>query len=71
MPEIPACDSLNFCDSTTDFDFEDSSDRFGQGVKLGNDFYFNSDFIVNRFSSMGPSLSLESSGKVSEDGKFV
>ena len=46
-PEILACDSLGFCDSTTDFDFTDSSSRFGQGLKLGSDFFINSDLTMN------------------------
>ena len=33
-------------------------------------FDFDSDFIVNGFSSIGPSFSFESSGNVSDDGKL-
>ena len=38
---------VGFYSSITDFDFNDSSDRFGQGIKFGSDFYINSDLTIN------------------------
>jgi len=40
-------EDYGFNNSVTDFNFNDSSDRFGQSIKLGSDFFIKKDLTIN------------------------